>query len=413
MHFFKASFTEQEWRVYVTDVDRRPQTIEFLQKAYLGFLVVRPLPGSPVGRTILVPYEKITETGLARSFGAVRSHSVQLGGLDLTVIGAAFQQQDQGVSACATIALWSSIHNTAHNENLYVPTPAEITQAASKYVLSSGRSFPSEGLNLAQMCEGVRDAGLEPLVVHSVSVEADRFQLLSYINSGFAPVLGIRSIDGGDGHAVCAVGLKLGEIAAQENPEFHYQDAGSTVRAVYIHDDRLGPYASAEIGAWTIKEKIATGLLIRWPDKDIMNEQSILLWMLVPMPAKARMPVSRMRALGLNLAQAIGQLFPEFSKRITFRCSYCFASKYRRSATQIGLSAAGLYGLNCEIPLSRYIGLIELSVPEGPLLDVLLDATETRANPSVLAFVVRQKFSSKHVPQLGLVAKNTDARMFI
>jgi hypothetical protein len=414
IHFFNAPFGEQEWRAFVTDVDHRVQSAKSLQDSYLGFIVVRPLPGSPIGRSVLVTYGNKTDSGLTRSFGPVRDYPVHLGGFDLTVRGLPFQQQDQGVSACATIALWSAIHNTAAKENLYVPTPAQITQAASRYVLSSGRSFPSEGLNLSQMCEGVRGAGLEPLVIHSVSVESDRFQLLSYLNSGLAPVLGIRSIDGGDGHAVCAVGLKLGNIAPQTDPDFHYLDAGSAVRAVYIHDDRLGPYASAEIGPWTLGNgHIATGLLIRWPDKDIMNEQSVLLWMLVPMPAKARVPISRMRILGLNLAQAAGELFPEFSKRITFDCSYRFASQYRRSATQLGLSAAGLYGLNCEIVLSRYVGVIELSIPEGPLFDVLLDATETRANPSAVAFVVRTEFPKKYVAQLGLVAKNTGARMFI
>jgi len=60
---------------------------------------------------------------------------------------------------------------------------------------------------------------------------------------------------------------------------------------------------------------------------------------------------------------------------------------YREAAHARGLSTRGLYTLVCELPLSRYIGVIELTVASGLLFDVLLDATETSANPATLACV--------------------------
>ena len=106
---------------------------------------------------------------------------------------------------------------------LRYPHRPDITQAASRYVLASGRSLPSEGLNIQQICEAARAAGLEPLVMRSLSLEQDRAQLLGYISSGFAPVLAIQTKEG-IGHAVCAVGVKLGPIQPQSDPTLHFRD---------------------------------------------------------------------------------------------------------------------------------------------------------------------------------------------
>ena len=123
------------------------------------------------------------------------------------------------------------------------------------------------------------------------------------------------------------------------------------------------------------------------------------------------MPISRIRWLGLCLAEAIGDGFSEFSKDVIFSCGYRVGTSYQELAAGFGLSPNGLYSLTCETVLSRYIGLIELSVASGPLFDVLLDATETRANPSVLAFVRRREFPAKHKESLWQIAKNCGAKM--
>lgn len=77
---------------------------------YLGFAVIKPLPGSPVRRTVLQTYP--AEEGgkdYIRLFKATGDYVVHVLGVELTVRGLAFQQQDQGVSACATTAIWSSL----------------------------------------------------------------------------------------------------------------------------------------------------------------------------------------------------------------------------------------------------------------------------------------------------------------
>src|SRR5262249_34884889 len=150
--------------------------------------------------------------------GGIREYLVHLCGLELRVQGLPFQQQDQGVSACATTALWSAIHKVSAMEGLPAATPASITQAASRYFLAGGRSLPSEGLTVDQICEATRAAGLAPVVIRGIALEQARAQLHSYLTSGFAPVLALQPINGNDGHAVCGVGLKLGSVVPQTDP---------------------------------------------------------------------------------------------------------------------------------------------------------------------------------------------------
>jgi len=415
LHFFREAFDLDRWRHMVVELNggKTKTGLEFLQTAYLGFCAVRPLPGSPVGRTVLKTVARKTQSGDFREFGAVREYLVHLGGFALAVEGLAFQQQDQGVSACATTALWSAMHAVARKEALAIPTPADITQAASRYILASGRSLPSEGLNIQQICEATRAAGLEPLVMRSLSLEQDRAQLLSYVSSGFAPVLAIQTLQG-MGHAVCAVGVKLGKTQPQSNPDLHFRDNASALSAVYIHDDRLGPYASADLYGYTqAPDKIRTALRIRWPRTDNEVEHAILDAIIVPVPAKLRLTVIRMRELGLALAETAGQIFPQFNRAVGLNTRYFKGTDYRKLAVEFGLSNDGLYVLLCELALSRYLGAIEITTADGPLFDVLLDATETRANPAALACVRRHLLPSGAERELGAIANRLGARLIV
>ncbi len=402
LHFFAQPFDLTQWRSLVIESDpmNRQQGHEFLQKAYLGFTVVRPLAGAPMGRSVLHTFPDRAAGGEFRQFGGIRKYPVHLAGFQLVVHGLAFQQQDQGVSACATTALWSSLHRVAPMEGLPLPTPADITEAASRYVLEDGRSLPSAGLSIYQICEATRAAGLAPLLIQGVSLEHDRAQILAYSVSGFPPVLAVQPVAGGDGHAVCAVGVKIGTVSPGNDPNIHYRDAATAVRGVYIHDDRLGPYGSATLDSYTHNGEIKTRLRIHWPGEPVEFTDAILKAIIVPVPPKLRLTVARLRSLAAAIAQATAMLLPQFKDSVTMNCFYLRGTAYRERAFQHGLTDDGLYSLLCSLALSRYIGIIELTVPDGPLLDIILDATETQANPSVLACVKRTSWPSSELNKL-------------
>lgn len=410
LHFFSEEFDDDRWKKLISDANRgkRGEVRHFLQTAYLGFSVVRPLPGSLIGRTVLPTFPPNAVEGHRRDFGATREYRVHLAGVELVVSGLAFQQQDQGVSACATTALWSAIHKVAQMEGLPFATPAAITQAASRYFLAGGRALPSEGLTIDQICEATRSAGLAPIVVRGLALEQARAQLHGYLTSGLPAVLALQPLPltRSEGHAVCAVGLKLGDVAPQTNPDYHFRDVATSVMAVYVHDDRLGPYAVADLRSHTLPGgDIVPALVIRWPGEKVEVETSVLRAIIVPAPSKLRLTVARMRSLGVIIAEAVGERLPELLRKVDVSCRYRVSTEYQRIAFDFGLSDAGILELSSRTVLSRYLGIVQLEGPGGPLFDVLLDATETQANPSVLCCVSRHGLPAAGKPLLAFIAR--------
>ena len=407
VHFFDEAFNCSDWKAMIDRAARGKHTEveETLQKSYLGFSVIRPLPGSPIGRTILPARSLHEPEDTDSSFGTVRPHKVHLAGFTLRVCGVPFQSQDQSVSACATTALWSALDCVAATEEITVASPASITESATRYPLQEGRPFPTEGLTVRQICEATRAAGFSPLVIRSKSVTDDAIQILGYAVSGFAPVLALLpAADSGAGHAVCCVGTRQGQTAPQTNPALSYREAASGLRGLYIHDDRLGPYAFAGLRPLTDSESnIRTCVSIEWPDAKPVDDW-FLHAIVVPVPQKLRLTLSRLRKLGLPIAQAIGVALGE--PRITLNCRFGLSRSYAERMYDFGLSSDGLYQAVCGTTLSRYIGLIEIAGPFGPLFDVVADTTETTSESAALVCIKRSGFLDTHVKLLQAVGKH-------
>jgi hypothetical protein len=412
VHFFDFAFTLDEWRSMVDQASegKHKEHEERLALGYLGYVVIRPLPGYPVGRTVLKTYGEMADNDQRREFGCTRNYRAHLGPFTLEIVGLAFQQQDQGVSACATTAIWSAMHGTASLEGAAHPTPAEITQAASRYLLLTGRALPSGGLAIYQMCEAIRSAGFEPVLFTATNPTADRAQLLAYVRSGFPPILCLIPVDGSpdNGHAVCLTGVRLAQVHPQSDPKLAFREAAWAVTGLYVHDDRLGPYAAAEFYQRTAPNgQVMSALRIRWPDEKTELDDHFLSAVIVPVPTKVRLNVVRLREVGLVAADLIGRLLPNLAGQVILDSRYLKGVLYRRQAIDFGLTSEGNYQMQCKLALSRYLGAIELYTETEPIVDILVDATETRANPSVIACVVR----SHSLDVAGLTALRTVAEL--
>ena len=404
LHFFTSAFDEEQWSELIqraNDGDRDNVERE-LAEQYLGFMVVKPLAGSPIGRTVLRTFARASSRG-RREFPAVRRYAVTLAGLSLSVEGLAFQQQDQGVSACATTALWSALQRTAPLEGLSSPTPAQITEAASRYMLPGGRALPSEGLRFDQLCEAVRAAGLAPVLVTSISPLEDQAHMATYLRSGLPVLLGIVPFGSREGHAVCLVGLRLGSLQPPTDPSIRYRDGATAVNRIYVHDDRLGPYASARLKAMTMNRKVVTTVELRWPDEQ-PAEESLLLGMLIPAPVKLRLSAVRLRVLAHEVAQAVAAAIPALGE-LEVHTFFRRGAAYQAQAHGFNLSFKGLHELTHATVLSRYVGVIRLIASSGPVADVIVDATETSPNPAVLAIVRREGAPVAHGKRIRTVAK--------
>lgn len=207
-----------------------------LNSNYLGFIVIKPIPRTFIGKSCLKVYPSIR--GAKNKNIISREYKVNLFGMQLTVDSVAFQEQDKIVSACATTAIWSLLHAQKDTYRLQeTPSASRITLAAINHIDNSANSFPNGGLTIKQITRAIDVYGLR---THQEEFSSDFakepfFDVVRYyINSGIPLMLGgaVYKIESGktvyEGHhAVTILGYK-------ENCEHD---------ALYVHDDRFGPYA--------------------------------------------------------------------------------------------------------------------------------------------------------------------------
>jgi hypothetical protein len=129
IHCFAEPWTDEQLDSAVTAVaggdEQREALQNRLQASYRGYVVVRPLPYAPIGRSVLAVYSDKP----SRQF-TTQPHRVHLLGLELVVDGVPFQQQEVAVGACATTAMWSALAVVSRSTGSRGPTPYQITEAA-------------------------------------------------------------------------------------------------------------------------------------------------------------------------------------------------------------------------------------------------------------------------------------------
>jgi hypothetical protein len=269
LHFFSIPFSEDHFSALLHHASSSI-TIDQLQQSYLGFVVLKPLPKTIIGRTCLKTYDR--EPG--RDFLATRPYNANLFGIPLQVESLAFQEQDTAVAACATSALWSVFQITGKTFQHKIPSPVEITKIAAESNVTllpnsnaGARCFPSDGLSLEQMILAIRSLGLDADLIRLTS--SDSYLLLAatraYLACHLPPLLigelkcqcekhiGL--------HAVAIAGYCISRrtpvsVVVAETKEFHL--TSGRIDKLYVHDDGVMPFAritEASLGTWTTSWK--------------------------------------------------------------------------------------------------------------------------------------------------------------
>ena len=201
--------------------------------SYCGFCVVRPLPASPVGRTVLSA-RLDSGSNMEAAVTCRADIDVHLLGMELQVTGTSFIQQDSRVGACAQVAIWAGMRHmhTRHNYNWI--SVADITRFAGLPSKAEASSLPnaSNGLSTNAMVRAIAKAGYQPLYLSHPDIG---YNILPYVDSGIPVILGLN-MGGMVSHAVTVVGRVF---AQQENPATRAFDY---IPAYVVHDDQNGPY---------------------------------------------------------------------------------------------------------------------------------------------------------------------------
>lgn len=266
LHFFQNEINHQTVESFLLNGIESSARND-LQSSYLGFVVIKPLPSTFIGRTCLKVYPKLISSQDRKCLA--RTYNVDLFGISLSVESVAFQEQDKILSACATTAIWSAIHGFESKSVRDVPACSEITTYAINHIQDSNNGFPNKELTNKQMLRALDVLGFR---YHTEKVAPDSgsfFAIVkSYIDSKLPIILGglVSEFSSSDessgwhslaGHAVTVLGYKDSEDG----------------KAIYFHDDRLGPFARAviaedEVASDATAESGKFHLLLQLKDKD-------------------------------------------------------------------------------------------------------------------------------------------------
>lgn len=383
LHFFDGEGSLENFDGHLEDALESGSFEELetgLDARYLGFVVIRPIPSVPIGRTVLRTLHD-TPT-VKRCFPGLRDYTVHLAGLRFTVRGVAFQQQDQAVGACATTAMWSALQIALPRDGMRPPTPAALTVAANRHLLTGGRPFPAaRGLNLEQMCEALRTSGADPVVfTEGDAAHPDLLEQLILISlkSGLPAILAIQN--GSSGHAVTAVGYRASSAAHIDLPGRPQTFRHGRIDRLYLQDDRLGPYARATTSK--AQGELRLEIPFRSRGGGMNPDTSVIRHVIVPQYPK-------LRATALDLIRASSDLYPLFHEHaLNLSQDLEFDARFARSGEILcelrsrNVRPDRFARFLADVRLSRYVGVLKVYLGGQDCLTVLLDATDMfRAGP--------------------------------
>jgi hypothetical protein len=390
LHFFSLEFTEEEFSGLLK-WNCQGLTVEKLQRSYLGFVVLKPLPQTVVGRTCLKSYEEIG----GRSYPILRHYSANLFGISLSVKTLAFQEQDSVAAACATSALWSAFHGTGKLFQHAIPSPYAITKSASDHISSASRNFPNKGLTLEQMAAAIRSVGLEPYVVGAQPFFNLKSTLYGYLKGCVPVLMGLRLFEVSDSqpprfmgmHAIAITGFRVGNQPNKEHIPFGFKSTACQITKIYAHDDGVGPFARMEFESedLTIEyedQQFTCLLSTSWKTESGLPGKVLAVpeVLLVPLYHKIRIPLDRVQNVILQIDVILEgwrqeNLLP-INARLQWDVFLSTVNDFKESAFHASTLSGDdrLSVLSC--PLPHFIWRATARLNEKPMFDLLFDATD-------------------------------------
>lgn len=379
-----------------------------LQKHYMGFVTIRPLPSAPIGRTALSYYTDNPE----RQFQASSAeHRVHIAGYELSVRALPFQQQEQGVAACATTALWAALSKVFRSDGGRAPTPFTLTAAATRYVVRE-RTLPAlAGLEIEQILSAISAVGYSPALLKTPgpnTYAAFVISLVTYLRSGIPAILLLEDIKrrGFEYHAVVVSGFR--ETANLTDTESLVVSVlrHRAVSRLYVHDDQLGPYVRMGLEQSTQGDGDGEPILIRLTPSG------------QPDPAAPRMRIYRavfalypkLRLTAPELLEIAGIASHYFRRAavdnrddVRTEMRFVLGGSYLRELARLAVpDPERLSQFATSVLLSRYVGVIRIFRGEKAVADIVCDTTDIRrSTPPGAPILGAFAFHSGYLPVLS------------
>lgn len=395
LHFFDVAWTTDEFMAQLDSAIERGDSSDIADH-YVGFSVIRPLAAAPLGRTVVRPYRNVAERCFAP---AELLHRVHLAGLTIRIEGLPFQQQDQGVAACATTAVWSALTKVIRTDGGRAPTPYAVTVAATDQHVQA-RAFPAlAGLDLEQMASAIHAFGYQPHVFQRAS-EADDFVLAlkTYLRSGLPVVVRAR-VEDRDLHAFTLVGYRERSVAEGNASDLEIKIGDQVklrARGVvrwYSHDDRFGAYARLGfIDDQGERRHTRLRLLPTEPGFEHLETPMVFWDAIVPLYPKLRLTAEELIAYAIDLSPAVRFLARE-DANLHVGLQFVLGGEYLSRLHVLPLDRGRVVQLCTTLALSRYVGVVSWWRGDEWMLDAVYDTTDLRrgdtSRPPLLALVPR------------------------
>jgi hypothetical protein len=386
LHFFASHIQDGWFEASLTEAG-----LAELQKAYLGFIVARPLPDAIIGRTVLCTYD---DDHGRREYSVKLDYDVHLCGLNLRVCDSlAFQEQDTVLAACATVALWSCLQKTAGLFHTPVPSPSAITRAATQFT-HQGRPIPSHGLVVAEICTAIRHNGLEPELFEVTDKQPFASLLYGYLQMGLPVVLGIQA-KGHGGHAIALTGFsKQAKRVRNSERGTQVPMRGLRLDALYGHDDQAGPFSRISL----VPTRRSPGVFLESQDYiDEITGKPLELWptvIIVPVYHKIRIRFPDVQGW---ITQA-HRLFRLWLNKVDLEWDVrlCMASDYKADLQTSDWLPVAIRDRGLRQDLPRFLWRATLWADGHAAVDLLFDATGlARTVPFVSASWLGEALASK------------------
>lgn len=383
VHFFSNSFTESEFQKVILgkEVDNK----EFWEK-YLGFIVVKPIPVTVIGYTILKTYSSSPDFD-ARNFWGIRKYKVHCYGNEIELNSLAFQEQDSVLSACATTAIWIMLNKASADFHTILKSPSQITKDAANVSPDGSRLFPNRGLNLLQICQAILNSGLVSEVKQpdyslknadgAIIAKIVSNQYLKKILSAYSPIgipiILVVNVPNGTSyglHAITVSGFKQkSPVAILPKAEITW--LSENIEKFYAHDDQWGPFAR-------ISFKNDAELVTPWTLLLAPTQPTYVTHIVVPVYPKIRISYEDIEAIVLGLDTILTLFFDnKIIADLVWDIKIDFSENYKSHIKSSSLDTSEkITRLTKSQP--KYLWLATCYIAEFKILEFTFDATDVR-----------------------------------
>lgn len=274
IHFFKINPEQGEVKDIWTEALLNKKDHEsFWDQSYLGFVVVKPIPFSLIGFSVLKNFNYFEDPALyckSRDYWSTKKCKVNLLGTDVEIESLPFIQQDSVLAACASVSIWTVFQKASESSFVVQKSPGQITKDAADVNSDGGRLIPNDGLDIPDMCAAITKNGLDTVVYNTkaptlldtnserdLSFRARKRRrqrhdhenlefcslikkiVFAYSDLGNPIILGLSVPRGNirSEHAVAISGHNLAD------GNHHSIWKAERIDKFYVHDDQLGPFS--------------------------------------------------------------------------------------------------------------------------------------------------------------------------